>query len=201
MQPHALVVYESMFGSTRAVAQAVQRGLARDLDVELLEVADAPDALDPSVALLVVAAPTHAFGLSRPSTRQSAATQTQEPLVSRGRGVREWLGALAPPGPGHPTCAAAAVDTRLGKHWVPGSAARGVEHRLRHLGFRVVAGAESFWVRRTPGELRPGELERAEQWAARLAATTVHEHATRSWEAEPVPPPRRTRHDRTTTAG
>lgn len=197
MPLRALVVYESMFGSTLAVAEAVRRGLASELDAAMVEVAEAPDALDPGLALLVVAAPTHAFGLSRPATRRAAAKQAHGPLVSRGRGVREWLDALAPV---HPTCAAAAVDTRTGKRWVPGSAARGVEARLRRHGFRVVATAESFWVRRDPGELRPGELDRAQQWGARLAATTVSEHATRSWEAGPVPSPRRARHDDTTTA-
>jgi hypothetical protein len=52
---------------------------------------------------------------------------------------------------------------------VPGSAARGAEKRLRRLGFRVVAAAESFNVTGTKGPLVPGEVERARCWAEQVA--------------------------------
>ena len=64
-----LVVYESMFGNTKAIAEAIGEALA----AEVVEVSDAPDVLPDDVGLLVVGAPTHAFSLSRPATRQSAA--------------------------------------------------------------------------------------------------------------------------------
>ena len=59
----ALVVYESMFGSTRAVAQAVADGITSIMPVEVVEVASAPDPSTLAVDVLVVGAPTHAFGL------------------------------------------------------------------------------------------------------------------------------------------
>ncbi|HLM17565.1 MAG TPA: flavodoxin family protein, partial [Acidimicrobiia bacterium] len=66
---HAMVVYESMFGNTRAVAEAIADSLARHFDrVDVLEADVAPLTLD-GVSLVVVGAPTHAFGMSRPSTR------------------------------------------------------------------------------------------------------------------------------------
>jgi hypothetical protein len=180
-RPHALVVYESMFGSTRTVAQAVAAGLTTQLETEVVEVGSAPPTLPEGLALLLVAGPTHAFGLSRKATREQAAKQTKAPLVSQGQGLREWLDALPAWPKGHPSCAAATVDTRLGKRWVPGSAARGAQRRLRRKGFRLVVGAESFWVPREQGALLPGERERAEQWARTLAAAVAADHASRSW--------------------
>lgn len=70
---YALVVYESMFGNTAAVARAVAEGLATGFDVVLQEVATA--VVDDDVSLLVVGAPTHVFGMSRPNTRQAAKEQ------------------------------------------------------------------------------------------------------------------------------
>ena len=69
----ALLVYESMFGSTSEVARAVREGLtAEGVDVALHEVRSAPAAADADFDLLVVGAPTHAFSLSRPTTRRDA---------------------------------------------------------------------------------------------------------------------------------
>ena len=65
---------------------------------------------------------------------------------------------------------AAAFDTRIDKPRVPGSAARAAEKRLRRLGFRFVAAAESFYVTGTKGPLVPGEVERARLWAEQVAA-------------------------------
>ena len=68
----ALVVYESMFGNTEAVARAVADGLAEMHDVDLREVSQAPTEVIGRVDLIVVGGPTHAFSLSRPATRASA---------------------------------------------------------------------------------------------------------------------------------
>jgi hypothetical protein len=116
----ALVVFESMFGNTKAIAEAVADGLAPRMRVELLEVGSAPAAVGDDVGLLVVGGPTHAFGLSRPSTRQSAVEQGKGELVSSGTGLREWLEAL---GGGSAEVAAAAFDTRIRRPRLPGSAA------------------------------------------------------------------------------
>ena len=165
----ALVVYESMFGNTRDVAFAIREGLATRMDAEAVEVGGAPPV--DGVDLLVVGAPTHAFGLSRPETRASAATQARERLVSRRGGVREWLGALPPARAG---VRAAAFDTRVRKPRVPGSAARAARRRLRSLGFSVsLAPAETFWVGGTPGPLLDGEPDRARAWGERLAAAVA----------------------------
>jgi hypothetical protein len=159
---HAVVVYESMFGNTRAIAEAITHSLAAHFDrVDQFDVADAPLRLD-GVSLLVIGAPTHAFGMSRPSTRRTA--QEQGAGASPERGVREWLAELERPS--HDVLAAV-FDTRVHKSLLPGSAAKAVRRRLRRLGFDVL-GAVSFDVSGTPGPLGAGELERARHWAAAL---------------------------------
>lgn len=159
---HAVVVCESMFGNTRAVAEAVADSLARGFDrVDVFDVADAPSTFE-GISLLVVGAPTHAFGMSRLSTRRAAVEQGAGAATVRG--VREWLADIA-----HTSAPirAATFDTRVRKPLVPGSAARAVRRRLRRLGFDVFAPV-SFGVTDTPGPLADGELDRARQWAAAL---------------------------------
>jgi hypothetical protein len=173
---HALVIFESMFGNTQAIAKAIAEGLSGRMRVEALEVGVAPATIDDGVALLIVGGPTHAFGLSRPQTRQDAARQAAQGVVSRGLGLREWLTSLqAPAG-----VAAAAFDTRIAKPRVPGSAARAAEKRLRRLGLRMVAPAESFYVEGTSGPLLEGEQERARRWGESVGSMTSEvRHAKR----------------------
>lgn len=161
---HALVVYESMFGNTQSVAEAVAEGLGES--VEVVEVGSSP-VIGPYLDLLVVGGPTHAFGLTRETTRASAKQQApNNQVVSEGNGVREWLDTLREPI--RPT-AAAAFDTRVAPVRVPGSAAKGIAKRLRHRGFDVVADPRTFWVTGTPGPLMEGELDRARAWGRELA--------------------------------
>ena len=160
----SLVIVESMFGNTRAIADAVADGLAAAGPVTVLDVADAPPAPDVDVELLVVGGPTHAFSLSRPNTRQAAEQQGAD---HRALGLREWLAALPRCLPG---TTAAAFSTRIQKKFVPGSAARSAARRLGRLGYRTAAPPEDYFVLETAGPLRAGEIERARAWGQRLAA-------------------------------
>jgi hypothetical protein len=165
----ALVIYESMFGNTQLIADAVADGLSRHLPVKVLEVGGAPTTIDDDVALLVVGGPTHAFGMSRPRTRQDAARQATDGLVSRGIGLREWLTTLEAPG----QLAAAAFDTRVAKPRLPGSAARAAEKQLRRrLRHPALMPGESFYVEGTLGPLLEGETERARRWGETLGTRT-----------------------------
>jgi len=163
----ALVVYESMFGNTRTIAEGVGDGLASHLITEVVEVGTAPKDLAGQVDLLVLGGPTHAFGMSRPATREDATRQAGGRVVSAGIGLREWLEAL-PRSDG--TFRVATFDTRIDHPRVPGSAARKAEKRLRHLGYPVAAKAESFYVSGTPGPLVDGEVDRARSWGMSLGA-------------------------------
>lgn len=162
----AKVIYESMFGNTRDVAQAIGEGLTAYGDVEVVEVGTAERELGPDVDLLVIGGPTHAFGLSRTQTREDAARQLGSAPVSRGPGIREWLDNTSRALPG---AAAAAFDTKIDKP-VPGSAGQGAQKRLRKLGFRLVGDAQHFRVSDVSGPLLPGELDRARSWGALLGA-------------------------------
>jgi hypothetical protein len=164
---HALVVYESMFGNTREVAQAVRDGIAPRMSVDLSEVGVAPPEIGSGVDLLVVGAPTHAFSLSRPRTRQDAARQAGDrPVLSSGIGVREWLEQLPPLPEGlrHAT-----FDTRVARPRLPGVAARAASRRLRRLGGTEAARPESFWVDGTTGPLLDDQRASAREWGSRVA--------------------------------
>jgi hypothetical protein len=168
----ALLVYESMFGNNRAIAEAVAEGLAPRITVEVLEVGHAPATLPEEVELLIVGGPNHAFGMSRPSTREQAAQETDEPLVSTGIGLREWLEALPPAD--HPV-RFAAFDSRADKAVIRtvDRTAGTIARRLRKRGLRPLDGSQSFLVEDMKGPLVAGELERARAWGAELAATAT----------------------------
>jgi len=168
----ALVVYESMFGNTEAIAEAIAEGLRSQMDVEIADVASAPEWIPRDVGLMVVGGPTHAFSMSRPQTREAAAKQAGHTVTPESVGLREWLAGLEWVGAGNQpgTVAAAAFDTRVDRPRLPGSAARKAYKRLRRLGFEVVEPAMSFWVEGTPGPLEPGEETRARRWGEDLAS-------------------------------
>lgn len=165
----ALVVFESMFGNTREVAAAVADGLNAHMDVDLVEVGDAPTEIGDGISLLVVGGPTHAFGMSRPRTRQGAVDQATGPVISGTLGLREWLGRLGE-GRGR---AAAAFDTRVRRPRVPGSAARKAERRLHRHGYQIITRAANFWVTGSAGPLVDGERDRARRWGEQLGSELV----------------------------
>jgi len=161
----ALVVYESLFGNTEEVARAVASGLSEYLDVDLAEVTKAPATFAEPLDLIVVGGPTHAFSLSRPSTRQDAIKQGAT-HGSPQFGLREWLEQLQRAGRSDQM---ATFDTRVSKvRYLPGSAAKGAARFVRKLGYSSAAEAESFYVDDVSGPLRDGELERARAWGERL---------------------------------
>ena len=145
---HAVVVYESMFGSTHEVARAIAEGLGGDADVSLVPVAEASPESIGSAELLVVGGPTHMHGLASPRSREMAAKQAEKQGVEldeagEGDGLRAWLEEL----PRVDGARGAAFDTRL-RGWsvITGSAARGIERRLRGKGYELVAEPKSFIV-------------------------------------------------------
>jgi Flavodoxin domain len=168
-----VIVHESMFGNTGQLAQDVADGLrASGAEVDVTDVRDARPADLSGCDLLVVGAPTHAFSLSRPGTREDAVRQGAE--ASRAvTGVREWLATLDAAFPSRATRPSVAVfDTRVDKvRHLPGSAAKRAARILRAQGFPVVDRA-SFFVVDVRGPASPGEQERARAWGAGLRALT-----------------------------
>lgn len=159
------MVYESMFGNTAEVAHAIALGLAENGRVDVRNVADIEPFDVTRVRLLVLGGPTHAFSLSRPTTRRDAVGQGAS-CGCVDIGLREWIGgltqALLPD-------RIAIFDTRVTKvRHLPGSAARKATGLLRARGW-TVAERKSFFVLDTDGPLLGGELDRATAWGRHLA--------------------------------
>jgi flavodoxin len=166
----AIVVYESVYGNTREVAEAIAEGLG---DARALAVHEAPDDVH-GYELTVVGGPTHVHGMATASSRRAAVdalredgdVQRIEPGATEEPGLRAWLRDL----PEGPDVRAAAFDTRLDKSaWLTGAASRGIAKRLRHRGYDVIDTA-SFLVEESEGPLAEGELERAREWGSKLAS-------------------------------
>lgn len=166
----AIVVFESLWGNTEKVARAVADGLESVAPVAVVAVETAPSALD-DYDLVVVGGPTHAFSMSRPSTRETAVKTQHAPRLVE-RGIREWLGELSQVV--HPICAVT-FDTKVESPPLPGSAAKAARHELRSRGFDVSIPSQTFRVHGYEGPLVDGELERAAAWGAELAASLTHE--------------------------
>jgi len=180
----ALVVVESMFGNTSAIGRAVAEGLTLEgVETETVPVTDAPELLPEGVDLLVLGAPTHAFSLSRASTRSSA-VQQGAPASVASIGVREWLGALQTWGP---MPRVAVFDTRVTKvRWLPKAAAPTAHRIARRHRFEALTKPASFLVDDIKGPLVGGELARAAAWGRtlgtqlRAATATAAATATRT---------------------
>jgi hypothetical protein len=161
-----------MYGSTKAIAEAIGEGLApagpvRVMEVNALAAAPGSRTISPQIDLLVVGGPTHAFGLSRPNTREDAASDAPGGAVlSSGKGLREWLAEVTLPLGG---TRFAAFDTKVVRPSLPGSAAKSAHKALVRMGGRPVASPRSFGVVSKTGGLVEGELEAARAWGAELA--------------------------------
>lgn len=172
-----LVVYESMYGNTHQIAAAVASGLDSVSAVTLRKVTEVSPADVAEADLLVVGGPTHAHGLTRPSTRRAAvdaAAKPQSDLVTEpdavSPGLREWIGGLEA---GRTRQAAVVFDTRLSAPAMfTGRASRVLRRKLRRRGFRVACRPESFLVDKK-SRLVPGELERARRWGAAVALSVL----------------------------
>jgi len=174
----ALLIYESMYGNTHAVATAIAEGIRPSGDVRVVPAVEAGDELVAWADIVIVGGPTHARGMSTAASRASAVADAAKPdgwneltvdPAAQGPGIREWLdGQGAANGK-----RAAAFDTRVpGPALVTGRASSAIAKGLRGHGFTLVAEPESFIVD-THQRLRDGEADRAKQWGSSLVAGFV----------------------------
>jgi flavodoxin I len=139
----ALVIYDSAYGNTEQVAQAI--GASIGAVVRLASDVRAAD-LD-GVELLVVGSPTHGGW--------------------PGEALARWL--KTPPRLEGVKVAAfdTRVDSKLGRALF-GFAAPRMARMLEKSGGRLVTPPEGFFVLGDCGPLKAGELERAAEWAKRM---------------------------------
>jgi flavorubredoxin len=158
----AVVIYDSQFGNTEQVAEAIAQGIAEHGSVDVVPASEVLGRPPQRVDLVVVGGPTQRHGMSPR--------------------LRSLLDATAQDGFGSDR--AATFDTRYRiAAFLSGSAASQAARRLRSTGCRLVAAPESFFVERDQapkGEkrrhelehLEPGELERATEWGRGLATAS-----------------------------
>lgn len=144
---NALVVYDSTFGNTESLAEAMadvlaQRGTARLLRVNKVQ----PGHLE-GIDLLVAGCPT----------------QRRKPTPA----IVAFLGVT--PAAALEGLAVAAFDTRYRRpRLITGCAAEAVAKRLRKAGAALLLPPESFFVMGREGPLVEGELDRAREWTGEL---------------------------------
>lgn len=167
----AVVVFESLWGNTAAVARAIAAGLGDG--VQALRTDQITPTAASGAALIVVGAPVHYMSIPTKRTLITAATrprdgQTGEPETYHLL-IRDWLAEMP-----RSQARAAAFDTRYGDLRGHGGASL-ILRQLKAKGCSTAAGSRGFVVTRGPGRDRPlhlaaGELDKARAWGAALAA-------------------------------
>jgi len=151
----SLVVYDSKFGNTKKLAEAIADGLRCVGSVRLLGLDKLPPKDVGTVDLLVIGGPTQAHG-----------------MTARIRQFVDLLETRSASG-----MVAATFDTRFRMPAaLSGSAARLIARNLRQAGIRVFTRPQSFFVSRSVPELEQGEAERAAEWAKDLAVSLALSH-------------------------
>jgi flavodoxin len=152
---NALVIYDSVFGNTEKIAQAI----AAALGTQAIPVSQADAGQLDSLDLLVVGSPTRGF---RPTEGISK--------LLNGLQKNHLAGARV-----------AAFDTRIVLETIDskalrflvdkgGYAASTIAKSLEKKGGQLAAPGEGFYVTGEQGPLKDGELARAADWAGKLMA-------------------------------
>ncbi|MDH4140481.1 MAG: flavodoxin [Coriobacteriia bacterium] len=160
----AIVVYESLWGNTAAVARAIAEGLGPD--AVALSTADASGAVVADADLIVAGAPVHAFRLPTEESRGSIGAREKagapSPRDLSHPSLRSWLEGV-PHGGGR----SAAFETRF--RFSPGGATSAIARALEGRGYPLMATRARFFIAGSYGPLREGEIERARAWGEELA--------------------------------
>jgi flavodoxin I len=138
-----LVIYDSLYGNTKIIAQAI--GDVIPGDAKVLHVGEVDASALGAYDLLIVGAPTHGGGPSDPAKELLEKVQ-----ASALTGVK-----------------VAAFDTRHTARLLRlfGFAAPKIAKSLQKKSGTLVGAAEGFFVTGTKGPLKEGEIERAAAWA------------------------------------
>jgi flavodoxin len=146
-----LVVYDSLYGNTKTVAQTI--GAAIPGEVAVLHVSETETLGLEAYDLLVVGAPTH--GANPSPDVQTFLDQIQAPALN---GIK-----------------VAGFDTRMTNKLITmfGVAAPKIAKSLEEKGGTLVGTPVGFYVRGGKGPLKEGEVERAAAWAKGLVGNQL----------------------------
>jgi len=155
----ALVIYESVFGNTEKVAQAIGAALGSPEEVPVIRVADARPEQLAGLDVLVVGSPTRAF---RPMPSVSGFIKGLPTNALQGVRTAAFDTRISP----------ADVNSAILGFFVRifGWAAEKIDKALVRKGGQQAAAPEGFYVLGSEGPLRDGELERAGEWAKGILA-------------------------------
>jgi len=144
---NALVLYDSQYGDTERIAQAIADTLGEFGEARTVR-------LDPSQPVGLQGVDVFIVGCPTQGWRPTQAVQSFLEEVSS-----EELGGMA----------VACFDTRFRlPRFMSGSAAKVMARKLREKAVSLLVEPESFFVEGTEGPLREGELQRAATWARQI---------------------------------
>jgi len=155
-----LIVYDSVFGNTEQIAQAIGNSLGSKENVEILRVSDMKPEQLIGLELLIVGSPTRVF---KP-TKAIMNFLNKIPLnVLKGVKVAAFDTRIS----------TADVNSRLLNILVKlfGYAAKPIAYKLEKKGGSLIIPPEGFFVKDSKGPLKDGELERAADWAKLIMKT------------------------------
>lgn len=167
-----LVVYESLFGNSRKVAEAVAdalRTLRTGAEVITARTDEATPEMVKDADCLVVGGPTHNMHMSSERSREQGVQRAIEygresQIEPHAVGVREWLAGIDKvadvPAVAFDTCVASSFSGHASKHIAP---------KLKAKGYKLIAEPTSFIVNGTFGPLADGEVSEVESWVREFA--------------------------------
>lgn len=138
---NALVVFDSNYGNTQKIAEAI----AGELGARAINVSDLGQENLDLVQMIVVGSPIIGW---RPTEKISGFLDGLED--GRLKGTK-----------------AAAFDTRV-KSWYSGNASKKIAKKLQKAGAEMVGEPNCFYVKDKEGPLAKGEIEKAVAWAKSL---------------------------------
>jgi flavodoxin len=162
----SIVVYESYWGNTAAVARAIAEGIGPD--ARAMSTSEAKGEALAGVGLIVAGSPIIAFQLPTEKTRSDMAKRPDKKAPSppdlSHPSMRAWLEGLSQ---GSGGARAAAFET--GFKLSPGGAAGKILKMLEERGYQPAAKKQRFLVKTSYGPMKEGELDRAKAWGEELA--------------------------------
>jgi flavorubredoxin len=168
---NTLIIVESYFGNTSLIVKAIADGIAAaaaDNQVQIIAACDASAQIPDDTPLLIVAAPTHNFGLPSPATRAQA--EAKGAANGSARGVREWIETAE----FRPSAHVITIDTSVKSRFSPSTAAKTARKLMKRRNVSSVERGPSFFVNGTTGPLLDGETDRARAWGIQIArAATI----------------------------